>query len=91
MRKQKVYNTRADEKLEKLMEHFRPRFGNDEDIAILNTYTSIKKMLGDVNASEMRQLELKKLESSMTKKMKEVRMKEKGLIYSITKRNDEML
>jgi len=81
----KIYTSKLHPKIEAIMEHFRPRFGNDEDIHVLEQYTKIKKLLAELDTSELRRLQLKKLESQMTSKMKEVHMKEKNLYHSLKK------
>lgn len=84
MRKQ--YLSKLHPKIESIMEHFVPRFGNDEDISILETYTKIKKLLAEIDSAELRKLQIKKLEAQMTGKMKEVHLKEKNLYHQLKKR-----
>jgi len=80
------HTTLAIPEIENAMAHFKPRFGNDQDIGIIQQYGKIKKLLSDIDASAMRLLQIKKEESKMTARMKEVSQKEKQLLSMLERR-----
>ncbi len=86
MRTKKTHNTPSHPKVEELMAHFVPRFGNDQDIRIIEEYGKIKKLLSDIDASAMRLAQIKKEESKLTSKMKQIQTKEKHLFYMLNNR-----
>lgn len=86
MRKKKTHTTPALPEIEESMAHFKPRFGNDQDISIIEQYGKIKKLLSDIDASGMRLLQIKREESKMTARMKEIERKERQLLAMLKMR-----
>ena len=80
------YHSKANDRIEAGMAHFKARFGNDEDIRIIKEYGRIKKMIEEIDATSYRKLELERLENKMTDKMKSIREREAALWKSLKKR-----
>lgn len=77
---------KASPDIEEAMANFKPRFGSVEDINIVNTWGEIKNTLTLMAGDDARRLEMKRITKNNSKRMEEIRRKEKNLLYQLQNR-----
>ena len=79
-RKKININIEVGDEIEKAMEGFKPRFGSDEDIAIINTLGELKHLLTTLG-------ELKHLLTAQATDKEDIKEKQANLLWLIERRN----
>ena len=84
-------NIKVGDEVEKAMEGFKPRFGSDEDIAILTTLGEVKNLLTLQATDKERALELKRILQRAGKRKEDIEKKQAHLLWQTEKRNRALI
>lgn len=80
------FNLKASTEVETAMSHFKPRFGNENDLRIINSYGEIKKLLTLASEDGERYVKMREITRSQKKREEEIKQKERGLLWQIEHR-----
>lgn len=75
--------------IQKALEGFRPRFGNDRDISIVSTIGELRELMRFEHNDKVRARELRKIEDLRGARKKKIEIKEKQLLYQLAHRDPQ--
>lgn len=89
-RKRTNVHIKMPDEIEQAMVGFKPRFGSDEDIAILTTLGEVKHLLTAQATDKDRALELKRILQRAGKRKEDVAKLQVQILWQIGERNKKL-
>jgi len=86
-RRRIIPTVKASPELQEAIAHFKPRFGNDDDTAIVRAYQEIIHERSSLSMNAVHLAELEEGIKSSRKRIQDLMREEKNLIYRISNRD----